>query len=97
MLSRLLTYSGRIWLNKLDPLVGKARNGRYFKKYRLIENNEFYTLVVFCNKATPLMELPETLVVKSMPVFPSVHTVNDKKVPVYATELNLLLKHMKNE
>ena len=97
MLKEVLLYSGRIWLNRLDSLVGKAKNGRYYRKYRLINNNSFYTLTVFANKASDLFSLPETMVVRQLPVNPSTVKINDKEVQVYATELQQLLACMKQE
>jgi hypothetical protein len=97
MLKEVTVYSGRIWINKLDSLVGKARNGRYYRKYRLIENGKFHTLTVFANKASDLFSLPETMVVRQLPVNPSTVKINDKEVQVYATELQQLLACMKQE
>lgn len=97
MLKQMMLYSGRIWINKLDSLVGKARNGRYYRKYRLIVENKFYTLTVFANKASDLFSLPETMVVRQLPVNPSTVKINDKEVQVYATELQQLLACMKQE
>lgn len=95
MLKETLTYTGRIWLNKLDPLVGKARNGRYYRKYRLIENGKFHTLTVFANKASDLFGLPETLAVRNLPVYPNEYQQGDKAYTVYSTELSNLLACMK--
>lgn len=97
MLKETLTYTGRIWINKLDSMVGKARNGRYYRKYRLIDDNKFYTLTVFSNKASDLFSLPETMVVRQLPVNQSTVKINDKEVQVYATELQQLLACMKRE
>lgn len=91
MLKEVTVYSGRIWINKLDPLVGKARNSRYYRKYRLINDNSFYTLTVFANKASELFTLPETMVVKNLPVYPTEYQQGDKTYTMYATELSDLL------
>lgn len=95
MLKETLTYTGRIWINKLDSLVGKARNGRYYRKYRLINDNSFYTLTVFANKASELFTLPETMVVKNLPVYSSEYQQDDKTYTVYSTELSDLIACMK--
>ena len=95
MLKEVKLYSGRIWLNRLDSLVGKARNGRYYRKYRLIDNKQFHTLTVFANRASDLFSLPDTVVVNKLPVTPSTYKTDDKEVLVYSTELNDLLACMK--
>lgn len=92
-----VAYSGRLWLNKIDSLVGKTRNGRYFRKFRLIEDGKFHTLTVFANKASELFSLPETLVVRDLPVQTSEYTHGDKTYTVYSTELKYLLQHLKEE
>ena len=97
MLKEAMMYSGRIWINKLDALVGKAKNGRYFRKYRLINDNSFYTLTVFANKASELFGIPETLVVRNLPVYPSKYQQGDKTYTVYCTELKDLLQHIKED
>lgn len=97
MLKETLTYTGRIWINKLDSLVGKARNGRYYRKYRLIVENKFYTLTVFANKASDLFSLPKSFVVRNLPVQASKYRQDDKEYQVYATELQQLLACMKQE
>lgn len=96
MLKQAMLYSGRIWINKLDSMVGKARNGRYFRKFRLIEDGSFRTLTVFANKASELFTLPETLVVRNLPVYPSEYR-QDKTYTVYSTELKDLLQHVREE
>lgn len=95
MLKEVLLYSGRIWLNRLDSMVGKAKNGRYYRKYRLIDDNSFYTLTVFANKASELFTLPETMVVKNLPVYPTEYQQGDKTYTIYATELSDLIACMK--
>lgn len=96
MLKEVKLYTGRIWLNKLDSLVGKARNGRYYRKYRLIDNNKFHTLTVFANKASDLFSLPDTVVVNNLPVTPSAYkTDKEEEVTVYSTELTNLLACVK--
>ena len=97
MLKESKLYSGRLWLHRVDSLVGKARNGRYYRKYRLIDDNKFYTLTVFSNKASDLFSLPETMVVRQLPVNQSTVKINDKEYQVYATELQQLLACMKQE
>lgn len=97
MLKEAMTYSGRIWLNKLDSLVGKAKNGRYYRKYRLINDNSFYTLTVFANKASELFALPETLTVHGLPVQVGKYTHNDKEYQVFSTEYTDLLKCIQEE
>ena len=90
MLKETLTYTGRIWINKLDSIVGKGRNGRYYRKYRLINDGGFHTLTVFANKASELFELPETMVVKNLPVYSSEYRQGDKTYTVYSTEISYL-------
>jgi hypothetical protein len=101
MLKTVLTYNGRIWLNKIDSLVGKAKNGRYFRKFRLVVEDSgrsnFFTLTVFADKASELFTLPETLVVRNLPVHPSQYQQGDKTYTVYATELKDLLQHMQDK
>lgn len=97
MLKEAMTYSGRIWLNKLDALVGKAKNGRYFRKFRLIEDGSFRTLTVFASKASDLFAMPETLLVRNLPVYPSEYRQGDKTYTVYSTELKDLLQHIQEE
>ena len=97
MLKEVMMYSGRIWINKLDSLVGKARNGRYFRKYRLIHDNSFYTLTVFAQRASDLFSLPETLVVRDLPVQASEYRQDDKAYVVYSTEYDKLLQHIREE
>ena len=98
MLKEVMAYSGRIWLNKLDSLVGKARNGRYFRKYRILDNNkQFHTLTVFANRASDLFSLPETLVVRDLPVQASEYQQDDKAYVVYSTEYDKLLQHIREE
>jgi hypothetical protein len=96
MLKETLAYTGRIWLNRLDHLVGKAKNGRYYRKYRLLDNNrQFHTLTVFANKASDLFTLPETLVVHNLPLQASEYKHNDQTYVVYSTEYDKLIQHMK--
>ncbi|WP_122653424.1 hypothetical protein [Escherichia coli] len=95
MLKETLTYTGRIWINKLDSLVGKGRNGRYYRKYRLIHNNDFYTMTIFADKASDLFSLPETFVVRNLPVYSSEYRQGDKTYTVYSTELSDLIACMK--
>ena len=95
MLKESKLYSGRLWLHKIDSLVGKTRNGRYYRKYRLINDNSFYTLTVFANKASELFELPKTMVVKNLPVYSSEYRQDDKTYTVYSTELSDLIACMK--
>lgn len=98
MLKEVMTYSGRIWLNKLDALVGKARNGRYYRKYRLLDDNkQFHTLTVFANRASDLFSLPETFVVHGLPVQASEYRQNDKVYVVYSTEYDKLLQHIRED
>jgi hypothetical protein len=97
MLKETLTYTGRVWLNKIDSLVGKTRNGRYFRKFRLVEGGNFFTLTVFADKASELFTLPETLVVRNLPVHPSQYQQGDKTYTVYATELKDLLRHIRQD
>ena len=97
MLKQMMLYSGRIWINRLDSLVGKARNGRYYRKYRLIHDNNFYTMTVFANKASDLFSLPETFVVRNLPVQTSEYQLDNKevKVTVFSAELTDLQTCMK--
>lgn len=95
MLKESKLYSGRLWLHKIDSLVGKTRNGRYYRKYRLINDNSFYTMTVFANKASELFTLPETMVVKNLPVYSSEYRQGDKTYTVYSTELSNLIACMK--
>ena len=98
MLKQTMMYSGRIWINKLDALVGKARNGRYFRKYRILDDNkQFHTLTVFANRASDLFSLPETLVVRDLPVQASEYRQDDKAYVVYSTEYDKLLQHIREE
>jgi hypothetical protein len=96
MLKETLAYTGRIWLNRLDHLVGKAKNGRYYRKFRLLDDSkQFHTLTVFANKASELFALPETLVVRNLPVQVSKYTHNDKEYQVFSAEYTDLLKHIR--
>jgi hypothetical protein len=96
MLKDAKLYSGKLWLNKLDSLVGKAENGRYYRKYRLIENGKFHTLTVFANKASELFSLPDTVTVRKLPVTPSTYrTDKESEVLVFSTELSDLIACMK--
>jgi hypothetical protein len=97
MLKTMLNYTGRVWLNKIDSLVGKTRNNRYFRKFRLIEDGKFHTLTVFANKASDLFTLPETLVVYNLPVQASEYKHNEQTYVVYSTEYDKLIQHMKRE
>jgi hypothetical protein len=97
MLKEVLLYSGRIWLNKLDSLAGKAKNGRYYRKYRLINDNSFHTLTVFSDRVSNLFSLPETVVVKNLPVQASKYTVGEKEYQVFAVEYDELLKHIRED
>lgn len=98
MLKQTMLYSGRIWINKLDALVGKAQNGRYYRKYRLIENGKFHTLTVFANKASELFSLPDTMVVRKLPVTPSTYkTDKESEVLVFSTELSDLIACMRKQ
>ncbi len=97
MLKEVLLYTGRIWLNKLDSLAGKAKNGRYYRKYRLINNHTFHTLTIFSDRVSNLFGLPETMVVRELPVQVSRYTHNDKEYQVFAVEYDELLKHLKED
>jgi hypothetical protein len=98
MLKEMMAYTGRLWLNRLDHLVGKARNGRYYRKYRLLDDNkQFHTLTIFANKASELFILPETLVVRELPVRVGKYTHNDKEYQVFSAEYNDLVRHIKED
>ncbi len=95
MLKEVLLYTGRIWLNKVDSLAGKAKNGRYYRKYRLINNHTFHTLTVFSDRVSNLFTLPETFVVHNLPVQASEYKHNEQTYVVYSTEYDKLIQHMK--
>lgn len=98
MLKQVMLYSGRIWINRLDSMVGKTRNGRYFRKFRLLDDNkQFHTLTVFANRASDLFSLPETLVVRGLPVQASEYRQDDKTYVVYSTEYDKLLQHIRED
>jgi len=95
MLKEVMAYTGRIWLNKLDHLVNKARSGRYYCKYRLLDDSkQFHTLTVFANKASDLFTLPKSLVVRELPVRVSKYAHNDKEYQVFSAEYNDLVRHI---
>lgn len=95
MLKESKLYSGRLWLHRIDSLVGKTRNGRYYRKYRLIHNSDFYTMTIFADKASDLFSLPKTFVVRNLPVYSSEYRQDDKTYTVYSTELSDLIACMK--
>ncbi len=85
------------WINKLDNMVGKAKNGRYYRKYRLINENTFHTMTIFSDKVSNLYSLPETFVVKNLPVMAGHYTVDGREYQVFAVEYDSVLHHIKRE